>query len=657
MGVQLPPSQLVARARRVAILFLGGLLLVPTLCQAQPCIGDCDANGQVSVDEVVRGVNIALGTQPVGVCSSLDRDRDDTVTVDELIAAVGVALNGCPEPPISVAASFAAGVVVVDPATEAQIVAADATSIAFAGSPSAVAGLKPGDVFIARDTARTVVSLIYQSGTTVIQTVQPEFSEVFRMLQLSGTVRLSDRDVVPPTSARAKRVARTSVTSQGDTFVITVTDPASVLQGQVVLKQPQVDFTFNFGADNPDPQAPNRYASVHFRTMETADLTLSKAASLPNIKEDIGLLEFRKPIPIPVTAGLVQFSLVLTLHVESDGSARLSTGIHQDLTYDAGMTATLNPLSVTATDSTTHNFTVMSPQFDGRVHALAALQPSVNIGILEYSLAGYANSFGIDATATSTANPSNTCYRLLVNKQLSGEVYVFLPKAAGDAAFSWDTFFSGDISMEKYPKRLFLFEGPLYDSGEQCSVPPVANAGPDITSHPGDAVVLDGSASHDPTGAPLKSYSWTQVDGPLVFLTHFRSVGGVLYCSVTLGIARLRLTVTNEQGATATDEVMVTIAERVATPTPSPTPPMLPPRPTGVRATPGDGQVTLRWDSVSDAVSYNVYVATVSGVNPTNYDSLPDGARFTGVSSPFVDTDVMNGTKYYCGHGCERRRR
>ena len=30
------------------------------------CTGDCDGNGQVTVDELVSSVNIALGTTPVG---------------------------------------------------------------------------------------------------------------------------------------------------------------------------------------------------------------------------------------------------------------------------------------------------------------------------------------------------------------------------------------------------------------------------------------------------------------------------------------------------------------------------------------------------------------------------------------------------------------
>jgi hypothetical protein len=59
------------------------------------CIGDCDGSGTVAIDELVRAVNIALGTQPVANCLPADRDRNGRVTVDELVAAVSNALRGC----------------------------------------------------------------------------------------------------------------------------------------------------------------------------------------------------------------------------------------------------------------------------------------------------------------------------------------------------------------------------------------------------------------------------------------------------------------------------------------------------------------------------------------------------------------------------------
>lgn len=61
------------------------------------CPGDCSDDGTVTVDEIIRAVNIAL--TGIDDCFFIDIDRSGTVTVDEIIGAVTAALEGCePEP-------------------------------------------------------------------------------------------------------------------------------------------------------------------------------------------------------------------------------------------------------------------------------------------------------------------------------------------------------------------------------------------------------------------------------------------------------------------------------------------------------------------------------------------------------------------------------
>ncbi len=60
------------------------------------CVGDCDGSGDVTVAELIRGVNIALGSQPVENCPAADENGDREVTVNELIRAVNNALSSCP---------------------------------------------------------------------------------------------------------------------------------------------------------------------------------------------------------------------------------------------------------------------------------------------------------------------------------------------------------------------------------------------------------------------------------------------------------------------------------------------------------------------------------------------------------------------------------
>ena len=66
------------------------------------CSGDCNGDGSISIDELIVGVNIALGNRPADDCLSLDPNGDAAVTINELIAAVGNAVNGCIAPPTAV---------------------------------------------------------------------------------------------------------------------------------------------------------------------------------------------------------------------------------------------------------------------------------------------------------------------------------------------------------------------------------------------------------------------------------------------------------------------------------------------------------------------------------------------------------------------------
>ncbi len=61
----------------------------------QPCASDCDGNGTVSINELVRAVNIALGRQGVDACPAADLDGNGSITINELIRAVADSLGRC----------------------------------------------------------------------------------------------------------------------------------------------------------------------------------------------------------------------------------------------------------------------------------------------------------------------------------------------------------------------------------------------------------------------------------------------------------------------------------------------------------------------------------------------------------------------------------
>jgi len=71
--------------------------LTPTIAS---CTGDCNAgsenaDGKVTVDEIITMVNIALELREVSACENGDADGSGTIEIPEIIAAVNNALNGC----------------------------------------------------------------------------------------------------------------------------------------------------------------------------------------------------------------------------------------------------------------------------------------------------------------------------------------------------------------------------------------------------------------------------------------------------------------------------------------------------------------------------------------------------------------------------------
>lgn len=71
-------------------------------------------------------------------------------------------------------------------------------------------------------------------------------------------------------------------------------------------------------------------------------------------------------------------------------------------------------------------------------------------------------------------------------------------------------------------------------------------------------------------------------------------------------------------------------------------PPTSPPaKPSNIIATAGDGFITLSWDPVADATSFNLYWSTTSGVTKSN------GNKVASVSSPAKVTGLVNTTQYF----------
>jgi hypothetical protein len=84
------------RRAGAAGLMIGMGLISLAQAQGDPCCGDCNSDGAVTIDEILQGVNIAFDPQRLSSCPSIDRDANSEATVDEILAAVNAALTGCP---------------------------------------------------------------------------------------------------------------------------------------------------------------------------------------------------------------------------------------------------------------------------------------------------------------------------------------------------------------------------------------------------------------------------------------------------------------------------------------------------------------------------------------------------------------------------------
>ena len=83
--------------RRISIVTLLLLSAFSASAHGALCRGDCNGDGLVGINELVRAVTIASGEGAYRSCPPVDAGGDGEVTIDDLIGAVGVALTACPE--------------------------------------------------------------------------------------------------------------------------------------------------------------------------------------------------------------------------------------------------------------------------------------------------------------------------------------------------------------------------------------------------------------------------------------------------------------------------------------------------------------------------------------------------------------------------------
>jgi hypothetical protein len=59
------------------------------------CAGDCDGDGEVTIDELISMVNIGFEPALIDDCDAGDDDGDGAIRIEELVLAVSNSLLGC----------------------------------------------------------------------------------------------------------------------------------------------------------------------------------------------------------------------------------------------------------------------------------------------------------------------------------------------------------------------------------------------------------------------------------------------------------------------------------------------------------------------------------------------------------------------------------
>jgi uncharacterized protein YkwD len=137
----------------------------------------------------------------------------------------------------------------------------------------------------------------------------------------------------------------------------------------------------------------------------------------------------------------------------------------------------------------------------------------------------------------------------VVENPVDGRIVITGAEVEGeivDFELSWDT-----------ATQQFLIDRVTYDDEQEVNRSPTADAGPNKTVETEVTVLVEGSGS-DPDGS-ISLHSWTQVSGPEVSLTNDTDWTVRFTSPAEASQVRLRLTVTDDQGASDSDDVIISV--------------------------------------------------------------------------------------------------
>jgi LmbE family N-acetylglucosaminyl deacetylase len=254
-----------------------------------------------------------------------------------------------------------------------------------------------------------------------------------------------------------------------------------------------------------------------------------------------------------LVAGVVTFSDGSTLAV----GPLTNEGQRAEYPFPARTVTSLR-LDVTAVSASTAN--VGLAEFE--VFELGGINrpPTAHAGADQVVAGG--QSVTLDGSTSSDPNNTPLVYGWT---QIAGATVTLLDSQSATPSFTAPAALPGPQVLRF---QLVVSDGELSSQPDTVDIripgtvnlPPVANAGPDVTVSGGSAVTLDGSASADPELQPV-TYEWSQTAGAPVSLTNptAASPSFVLPVTATDGVLTFQLVVHDGQLASAADTVTITV--------------------------------------------------------------------------------------------------
>lgn len=193
------------------------------------------------------------------------------------------------------------------------------------------------------------------------------------------------------------------------------------------------------------------------------------------------------------------------------------------------------------------------------------VNPAVNVS----PVANAGNNRTITLPASSVAlNGSNS-------SDADGNIVSYLwSQVSGPTTATLSATNTANITASNLQEGVYVFRLTVRDNGgatatddiritvnaaAQANQPPVANAGANrVITLPTNSVTLNGSSSSDADGN-IVTYRWEQVSGPANSTFSATNTASITVSNLQAGVYTYRLTVTDDDNATATDQVTVTV--------------------------------------------------------------------------------------------------